>query len=136
MRHIFDKSVLFLISINRQFYFIAAIIWLIITTILSLLSASTVSKLSLSDFVGMDKLGHLVFYATLTFLWYMALNHKKYKNNTILIASIAFGGLMEFCQTTFTDGRVFEWNDMLANILGSVLGQFVFFRYFINLKND
>lgn len=130
MHNLFQRIVRLLASINPSSYLVGAIIWLILTTLLSLLSASTVSKLSFSDFVGIDKVGHLIFYATLTYLWYMALRNKKLNINTILFSAIAFGGFMEFCQTTFTEGRVFEWNDLLANILGSLIGKFIYLRFF------
>jgi VanZ family protein len=94
------------------------------------MSSKTVSKLSFADFVGIDKLGHLGFYAILTFLWYMALRKKKMHKNVVFVLFILLGALMEFLQTQLALGRIFEWNDLLANIIGAIIGRNLYLRNF------
>lgn len=107
-------------------YIIIACVWTVIILYLSLISATTVSKFNIWDVVGIDKLGHLLFYAMFAFLWCMGLSRGKTREKNILFFSISFGVFVEICQLYLFNGRSFELFDILANILGSVIGVILF----------
>jgi VanZ family protein len=56
--------------------------------------------------------------------------------NAFLVVGLcsAYGVLMEIMQFAFFKGRYFEVLDIIANIIGSFTGLFVF-KYFINKKS-
>ena len=118
-------------KLSDHFYIKLAILWTCITIWLSLISARTASSLNIWDFVGFDKVAHLVFYAIFCFLWSMGLRQKSNLKIIPIIFSISFGVLMEFCQFYLSNGRSFELYDILANIIGSFLGV-ILFKKFIN----
>lgn len=67
-----------------------------------------------------DKLYHLVAFAALTFP--SALLHRPL-SRVVLIFAILFGGLIELIQPYV--GRTASWEDLLADILGALLGWFL-----------
>lgn len=101
-------------------YRILAVIWALIIFRLSTMSGAQLPKLEWM--MTPDKFGHAFVYAVLTILLILALqpiNKKK-----LLIAATlatAYGISMEIIQYTFFPGRYFEFNDILANILGVLL---------------
>lgn len=96
--------------------------------ILSLMSADKATELNPWDFSGGDKLAHLVAYSLLSFLIMYALkeNLGKKKGVWVLIASIMYGVALECMQYVFFTGRHFEFLDIMANIIGCILGILVF----------
>jgi VanZ family protein len=113
-------------NIPPKSYRILAWMWLILTLTLSLLSRGTMASLNIWDMVGIDKLGHMGFYAILSFLWFMALRNKANQTVKIILSIVCFGVLMEYCQFYFTNGRAFEWLDALANSAGTIFGYILF----------
>jgi len=91
----------------------------------------------LSDIVGTDKLGHMAIYAvfSILMLWafFKSRNQMPSNTNALLIVGLssAYGLLMEIMQFSFFTGRYFEVLDIIANIIGSFIGLWVF-KYFIN----
>ena len=80
------------------------------------------------DFFGIDKLGHLIMYGILTWLWILALKplHQKRSIYFALTISIFIGLLMEIGQKYIFTGRSFEYDDMMANTIGSLLSIGIF----------
>ena len=84
------------------------------------------------DLVGIDKVGHLVFYAIHTFLlaWTMDRNGWIEKGNNkywySFLASAVLGIAMEIMQGVFYPNRYFEILDIFANIIGSFIGMTLF----------
>ena len=119
--------------------FIPVVIWAIIILFLSASSGIKVPE-SLSDLTGTDKFGHLVIYAIFSVLMlfgvFKARNKVPNNPNAILVVSICsvYGVLMELMQFTFFPGRYFEVLDIIANIIGSIVGLLVF-KYIINKKS-
>jgi VanZ family protein len=110
-------------------YFKYALLWTLFTIVLSLISKSTASKLQLMDFLGIDKLYHLLFYALMAWLWAKAFEPMFTPKRSILYASVLpffIGIFMEFCQKWFSEGRAFEYDDMVANSVGMMVGLLVF----------
>lgn len=120
-----------LIKLSDNFYRFCALSWTLLILYLSLISANTAAKFNVFDFMGVDKLGHLIFYTTLSFLWCMSLRRRNTDKKNILFFSVSFGVLMEICQLYLFNGRSFELYDILANIMGSVIGV-ILFKKFIN----
>jgi len=61
----------------------------------------------------------------------MSQRQRNYNKKNVLFFAISFGVLMEICQLYLFNGRSFELYDILANIIGSVIGV-ILFKKFIN----
>ena len=93
--------------------------------------------------VGMDKVAHLLMYATFAFLciWgyrrqYVA-NGVPYRQRAVILAllvSIAYGGLTELMQEFLVPTRTGDWFDFLADIIGTGVGVLVFCLFFRHKK--
>ena len=103
---------------------------------------STMGKINvperLMDFFSMDKLGHFIAYGVFTisllYGWNAAESKSRKKGvRMALIISILYGISIEVIQFTFFPGRYFENLDILANIIGSFTGLFLF--NFFNKKS-
>ena len=103
--------------------YLPAILWLLIITGMSL-----VPKIQLPEFnlMSTDKLGHVMAYALLVWL---ILRGFKLKNGysadwkiglAIVCAATIYGALIEFVQGNFIPGRLFGYDDIIANTAGSV----------------
>jgi VanZ family protein len=86
--------------------------------------------------LGWDKLLHAFAYGSLTLFGGWALSGSsplsKAKWGAVACAAIALGGLVELLQKTFTDTRIAEFGDFLANAFGAaivLLGVFGFRKY-------
>ncbi len=109
--------------------YLPAIMWAGVIAFLSLTSANSLPKLDWSFFTP-DKVGHFTVYAILniTLIWAFA----ETRNNHYLYATFsasAFGILMEYLQYYLTPDRQFEYPDMIANILGALLGLAIMRRF-------
>lgn len=80
-----------------------------------------------------DKAAHAFVYGVLVYLALRALRagDKVTRSNVlkVVIFSILYGLLLEVLQKTFFPYRYFEWGDVLANTVGSVLGLIIFDRF-------
>ncbi len=93
----------------------------------SLINSNTIRKINPLDFFQVDKLMHLTAYAILTFLWIYVLNEKGSKHFFFKSLSIAivYGIALECAQYVFFTGRSFEFLDIMANIIGAIIGAFL-----------
>jgi len=86
-----------------------------------------------TNFFEPDKLAHLFVYGVLVYLALRA--YKSVKELTlrivivIITSSALYGLLLEILQKTFFPYRFFEWGDVVANTVGSILG-WIIFSYF------
>ena len=78
--------------------------------------------------VGMsDKVGHLIAYAVLCFLWGWGIYKAKSQvltNNlilSILLGGLVYGIFLEIVQYSFFPNRYFEYGDILADFLGCLI---------------
>ena len=73
-----------------------------------------------------DKLYHLVAYFLLTIFWFYGLKSSEIPGKTIYIVfgCIAFGIIIEALQGKLTTSRVGDFLDIVANIIGVVIGTF------------
>lgn len=116
---------------NFKFY-LPAFIWAIIVLYLS---ASAVPQLNL-NFALADKVNHFAAYALLSVLmcWGIWQTKKVFERKVllaVLIISSTYGILMEIMQYLFFPNRYFDYGDMLANILGSILGIIIIRIYYL-----
>lgn len=92
-----------------------------------------------TNFFEPDKLAHLFVYGVLVYLALRAC--KSVKNLTlrivivVIISSALYGLLLEIVQKTFFPYRFFEWGDVVANTIGSILG-WIIFSYFNKQKSS
>lgn len=110
---------------------IAAFVWTIFILVVSLMPKEAMPKSNWMDFANFDKLSHLVSYAIFVFLWSKLLSVKVGRVKGARIAfyvSIALGVLMEFLQWQMNSGRYFEILDIIANIIGSIIGLTAFYK--------
>lgn len=105
----------------------------------SLVSPSNFPK---TDISFSDKIAHTVCYAILAFLWCYAIIKKPTnikKIVVVLLVIVSYGIFIEVLQGTMTTYRSFDYNDMLANIIGVCIG-FVTFKicqqWFVNLLDS
>ena len=93
--------------------------------------------------LGMDKVVHVIMYATFAFLciWgYRSQYASKNKSNRIkalsltAIISIAYGGLTELIQEYLVKTRTGDWVDFLGDVIGVVLGLSAFGIFFRKKK--
>jgi VanZ family protein len=112
--------------IIKSLYYVPALLWAIIIYFLSTTSAENLPKFNL---LSADKIGHLCFYAGLTF-WLLWAGRKADVSTNIstavaLILAASYGTALEYRQAYLPD-RAFDYADMLANFAGCALGYFSF----------
>lgn len=94
--------------------------------ILSLMPNPEIKNISWSSGLHIDKIAHIAIYAIYSFLIgrYLALFEMSsgMKYFLVLTLSIAIGVIMEFMQFYLSPSRFFEMLDIIANIIGSIVG--------------
>ena len=93
--------------------------------------------------MGLDKVAHLLMYATFAFLclWgyrkQFISNGIAYKKKAILLAvviSIAYGGLTEIMQEYLVPSRTGDCIDFAADALGTLVGVGIFYLFYHEKK--
>lgn len=109
--------------------FAPALLWLLLITALSTLPNPQLPGFKL---LAADKLVHAVVYGVLAWLllrgWSRLTERRigwRERTAAFLLAT-AYGVLMEWVQYAFIPGRFYEFDDMLANALGAVVGAAIF----------
>ena len=108
-----------------------------IIAMLSLLPPNDFPEIPL--FPGADKLIHSCMYLILCFLacWSMHAEVKRIWYLLIILFSIGWGIMMEVLQLMMNMGRSFEFNDMIGNLIGTLIGSAIYIlmaKY--NRKNE
>ena len=105
---------------------ILVLFWTIAIAVLSLMPNPEISQISWTDGIQIDKLAHIFLYMMYSILLgrYLAGgNMPKVKQSLVILAvPIAFGILMEFMQYYLSPSRFFDMLDIIANIIGSIVG--------------
>ena len=122
-------------------YYIPALIWGIIIIFLSLMPSSSLNSKSMFDLdiPNVDKIVHLIFYFGMSFaiLWGIYRNgyyRRKYFFITIIACSL-MGIVIEVLQQMEIINRHFDMLDIIANIIGTLLGSVLFLKFFKLLPN-
>lgn len=112
--------------------YIPSIIWTVIIVSLSVIPGESLEGYTWSDMWNIDKLGHLIFYSTHTLLLLIAMSARSDKLLTLNykylapFLSILLGLCMELIQYKFFADRHFDVLDLIANIIGSLVGLIIF----------
>ena len=117
-------------------YFLPAILWSVVIFVLSTRSGIDLPE-SWMDFISWDKIGHAGVYCILTILLLIGFYQKGKKQNLsttlstlMVIISSIYGISMEIVQYSFFPGRFFAVMDIIANIIGSLIGLIIFKHFF------
>lgn len=115
--------------------YIALIIWTLIIFGLSVMPGVNLPE-SWMDMISMDKVAHAFVYGVLSFLGLRALQTTRSVEKQgywlVIILSSVYGFGMECVQYAFFPGRYFERLDIIANIIGSLIGACIF--YYLQLR--
>jgi VanZ family protein len=102
-----------------------SLLWAVLITlgiiILSLINPKTIIKNELSI---SDKLLHLFAYFILYWVWMMYVRERKIKLKPpfLLVILITVGIILEVLQGTATHTRTADYHDVIANVLGLIVG--------------
>lgn len=117
-RELFSSS--YLVRLALPILWSAIICWLSLTSTPPLVPG----------LLGWDKLQHALAYTLLTILvaQYLCLHcHDSWKAGFYAACfAVVYGGLMEVLQLTVQTGRLAEWWDLIADIIGAFLGCVIF----------
>ena len=93
--------------------------------------------------MGLDKVAHLLMYATFAFLclWgyrkQFISNGIAYQKKALLLAlviSIAYGGVTELMQEYLVTSRTGDWVDFAADAVGTLVGVAIFYHFYRHKK--
>ncbi|KAF4987590.1 hypothetical protein FGRMN_10272 [Fusarium graminum] len=81
------------------------------------------TSVQLGQYVN-DKVLHFVTFFTLSvvFYWVVDTNRRRVMNMTLVVCTIVLGVGSEFVQSFLDNGREFDLYDIVANVIGSLLG--------------
>ena len=105
-----------------------------------MLPGKAIPKVGFSLFDHVDKLAHFTVYAILC----MLMGYEIYKRRdvldpkglvTIWSVSFAYGFVLEMVQLIFLSDRSFEIPDIIANIIGSLMGGIFVYVFYRKKKN-
>ncbi|MCU7548620.1 VanZ family protein [Chitinophagaceae bacterium LB-8] len=109
--------------------FFAAILWLIFVSYLFCLPGAALPKADWMSRIWFDKWVHIGIFIGLIYLWSRALGLVSRKNLLMLtLIAITYGFLVEVIQERFVANRSFDWNDLLADFAGSMIGLWIWLR--------
>ena len=115
----------------NQLNFIPALLWAVL--IFSLSTGQAVKVPRFSNILEPDKLAHIAAYCVMAALLFWGFHRTSGVSRATIAAAIVipalYGISMEFIQYAFFPNRFFEVLDIIANIIGSMLG--VFGLYFL-----
>ncbi len=119
-------------------YFLPAIGWFIITTILLVIPGNDLPKNPFLTLIYFDKWVHIGLFSILNFLFIWGFMRRGiFSVKTFIYCTficILYGIAMEFVQKYFAFERSFDVTDILADIAGSFLGYFA--AVYVNRKKN
>lgn len=102
--------------------------WLVFCIlVLSLLPSTSIPKLNFSEWLQIDKLGHISFYGSATFCFLLDLSSKNRPlkwNLLVYFGLFTMGLALEYFQSLAAQGRMFDLFDQMANTIGIISGWF------------
>jgi len=108
---------------------VAALSWLIISTILLILPGAAFPKEDWLDRIWFDKWVHVVMFFIMVTLWCMAFRKYNAANSylkktfvIVMLLCFVYGIIMEFIQGSFIEYRSFDAGDIAADAVGCVAG--------------
>ena len=120
--------------------FVPAVLWFIFTAFLFFSPGSAFAGNKLFGIPYLDKVLHMaVFFVLTTFLSYPFFKLPNLKVITPLIiitfGTIAYGIAVEFIQENFTTGRSFDFYDIVADAIGTLIATTIFFRIYLDKRD-
>lgn len=103
---------------------VAFLVWISLVTIGSLMP---IDGPDIESFINYDKVVHVIFYLVMTYLLLKSISRNG--SYIILIAIVicsGYGILMEVLQGALDLGRYFDYYDIIANIIGSLIGALIY----------
>lgn len=109
---------------HRKFYFIIALIWTLVFTLLFLQNNANIPKIDINN---IDKIFHASYHFIFVSIWFLSFKIKN-KNNLkkVFYFSMFYGTIIEILQHLLTSNRKADIFDLVANILGALVAVFVF----------
>ncbi len=103
---------------------IALIVWVSAVTVGSLIP---IDGPDIDSFIDYDKVVHVIFYSVMSYLLLrsIAKNQFKYILLSIILCS-SYGAMIEYLQGALDLGRYFDYYDIIANIIGSLIGALIY----------
>jgi VanZ family protein len=111
-----------------KFDLIAFVIWIVGVTFLSLVPADVDSVEFLPHLPYVDKVVHCVFYIGFSWLLGRVISAHTQFVAKVLIPTVCYGILMEVLQDAMDLGRHFDIFDIIANIIGALIGTILIYR--------
>jgi VanZ family protein len=118
-----------------------ALVWSIITQILLSLPGALFPGGGLFKIPNLDKVAHLFLFGGLAFCWSLFIYYRKRPAAisprqiwTVVLLVFAYGIIMEFVQKNFIPNRSFDKGDIVADMVGSLIGYLVT-QWFINWES-
>lgn len=113
-----------------------ALVYTLLITIAFLSPSSGMPRVFFKiPYLPFDKIVHFVLHAILSLVWLSflrkLLNYKLKSKNIlfILLTCIAYGIIIEVLQEKVVYSRQADWQDIIANIIGTLGGMSLFFKY-------
>lgn len=121
-----------------------AIVWALVVLVLTGFPGSYIPKVTgFWEWLSLDKLVHVVIFATLGFLLFYGFHEQYLKSKrrylyvlAVLLATMAYGMITEILQRYIFIGRNGNMYDFLADSVGGVLGFLAFILYNKKKKNE
>jgi len=105
------------------------VLWTSAVIIGSSISASAARSVSPLGFEGADKVVHFVAYCGMVFLWNASLRARLHGELVGFASCVMIGLVLEICQRIFFESRSFEIMDIIANIMGAIVGLLLFRKF-------
>jgi VanZ family protein len=122
--------------VRKPNYFILAILWTILVTVLSLAKIEGLD--TPINIPNKDKVVHFVFYFLFFILWFLNFSTRKNKTQLlgiVLLVSVGYGLLMEGLQGVIQTNRTPDLADVVANTSGAFCALLVTV-YFLSKKKQ
>lgn len=121
-------------------YYLAPIFWACIILFLSSIPSNDLPDFSFWTLFSFDKFVHAGMYGVLSFQVMKAcvrqFANKSLRYNAVwvtLVIGTVYGGLIELFQEYVLTDRSGDWMDLIANIVGTILGIILFRLIFLNI---
>jgi VanZ family protein len=117
---------------------ISPILFLLITVVTLLLTLLPANKLGKNDLFQYDKIGHFALFFGWTLFFGLTAIFRQWNQfahlAVLLVTALVFGFLIEVIQLWVPLGRSFDWQDWIADAIGSLVA--IGLLYFLKQKQQ